>query len=116
MSEAGSGIELISRALGIEAGFFIGYSPGSTCVLPVLTAVGGITGLSPSPFILTGAFTGLASVSRSAGVLVLTIAAASVPEIDLQSFGSVLSLVLGSRRLYERRQLRQRSARQHAAA
>ena len=99
MAEAGAGIELISRALGIKAGVSIGYSPGSTYVLTFLTAVGGITGFSPSQFILTGAFTGLASVSRSGGSLVLTIAAASVPEIDLQSFGSVLSLVLESRRL-----------------
>jgi hypothetical protein len=68
--------------------------------------VGGISGFSSSQFNVMGTFAEKASIVQSDNSLVLQITGSSVPEIDPNSLGSVLALVLGSLGLLERRRLK----------
>jgi hypothetical protein len=76
-----------------------------------VTATSGITGFRPDQFLIeTGqfanGFTGSFSVVQQGSSLAISYSPSSVPEIDPNSLGSVLALVLGSLGLLERRRLR----------
>ena len=76
-----------------------------------ITATGGISGFSPDQFLIqtaqfANAFTGSFSVvQQGSNSLAISYSPSSVPEIDPNSLGSVLALVLGSLGLLERRRL-----------
>ena len=91
---------------GPLAGTPSGYDPASPYSLTFLTAAGGISGFSASQFDVMGAFAENASIVQSGNSLLLQIGASAVPEIDPNSIGSVLALVLGSLGLLERRRLK----------
>ena len=88
---------------GPLAGTPAGYDPTSPHSLTFLTAAGGISGFSASQFDVMGTFADRASIVQSGNSLLLQIGASAVPEIDPNSLGSVLALVLGSLGLLERR-------------
>jgi len=88
---------------GLLAGTPSGYDPASPYSLTFLTASGGISGFSASQFDVMGTFAEKASIVQSGNSLLLQIGASAVPEIDPNSLGSVLALVLGSLGLLERR-------------
>lgn len=76
-----------------------------------VTATGGISGFSPDQFLIdsaqfANAFTGSFSVVQQGNSLAISYSPAAVPEIDPNSIGSVLALVLGSLGLLERRRLK----------
>lgn len=76
-----------------------------------ITATGGISGFTPDQFVIeTGqfanAFTGSFSVVQQGSSLAISYSPATVPEIDLNSIGSVLVLVVVSLGLLERRRLK----------
>ena len=76
-----------------------------------ITATGGISGFSPNQFLIdssqfANAFTGSFSVVQQGNRLAISYSPSSVPEIDPNSLGSVLALVLGSLGLLERRRLK----------
>ena len=76
-----------------------------------ITATGGITGFAPDQFVIdtrkfANAFTGSFSVVQQGNSLAISYSPAAVPEIDPNSLGSVLALVLGSLGLLERRRLK----------
>ena len=76
-----------------------------------ITATGGITGFSPDQFLIqtaqfANAFTGSFSVVQQGNSLAISYSPSSVPEIDPNSLGSVLALVVGSLGLLERRRLK----------
>jgi hypothetical protein len=76
-----------------------------------ITATGGISGFSPSQFLIdsaqfANAFTGSFSVVQQGNSLAISYSPSAVPEIDLNSLGSVLALVVGSLGLLERRRLK----------
>jgi hypothetical protein len=87
---------------GLLAGTPAGYDPTSPYSLTFLTAAGGISGFSASQFDVMGAFAEKASIVQSGNSLLLQIGASAVPEIDPNSIGSVVALVLGSLGLLER--------------
>ena len=91
---------------GPLAGTPSGYDPTSPYSLTFLTAAGGISGFSASQFDVMGTFADRASIVQSGNSLLLQIGASAVPEIDPNSIGSVLALVLGSLGLLERRRLK----------
>ena len=91
---------------GLLAGTPGGYDPASPYSLTFLTAAGGISGFSASQFDVMGTFAEKASLVQSGNSLLLQIGASAVPEIDPNSLGSVLALVLGSLGLLERRRLK----------
>jgi hypothetical protein len=91
---------------GLLAGTPSGYDPTSPYSLTFLTAAGGISGFSASQFDVMGTFADRASIVQSGNSLLLQIGASAVPEIDPNSLGSVLALVLGSLGLLERRRLK----------
>ena len=91
---------------GLLAGTPSGYEPTSPYSLTFLTAAGGISGFSASQFDVMGTFADRASIVQSGNSLLLQIGASAVPEIDPNSLGSVLALVLGSLGLLERRRLK----------
>ena len=95
---------------GPLAGTPSGYDPTSPYSLTFLTAAGGISGFSASQFDVMGAFAENASIVQSGNSLLLQIEASAVPEIDPNSMGSVLALVLGALGLLERRRLKVRLA------
>jgi hypothetical protein len=88
---------------GLLAGTPAGYDPTSPYWLTFLTAAGGISGFSASQFDVMGTFDDRASIVQSGNSLLLQIGASAVPEIDPNSLGSVVALVLGSLGLLERR-------------
>ena len=88
---------------GLIAGTPAGYDPTSPYSLTFLTAAGGISGFSASQFDVMGTFADRASIVQSGNSLLLQIGSSAVPEIDPNSLGSVLALVLGSLGLLERR-------------
>ena len=83
-----------------------GYDPASPYLLTFLTAAGGISGFSASQFDVMRAFAEKASIVQSGNSLLLQIGASAVPEIDPNSLGSVVALVLGSLGLLECRRLK----------
>ena len=91
---------------GPLAGTPSGYDHTSPYSLTFLTAAGGINGFSASQFDVMGTFADRASIVQSGNSLLLQIGASAVPEIDPNSLGSVLALVLGSLGLLERRRLK----------
>jgi len=91
---------------GPLAGTPAGYDPTSPYSLTFLTAAGGISGFSASQFDVMGTFAEKASIVQSGDSLLLQIGDSAVPEIDPNSIGSVLALVLGSLGLLERRRLK----------
>jgi len=91
---------------GPLAGTPAGYDPASPYSLTFLTAAGGISGFSASQFDVMGTFAENASIVQSGNSLLLQIGASAVPEIDPNSLGSVLALVVGSLGVLERRRLR----------
>jgi hypothetical protein len=91
---------------GPLAGTPSGYDPTSPYSLTFLTAAGGISGFSASQFDVMGTFADKASIVLDGNSLLLQIGASAVPEIDPNSLGSVLALVVGSLGLLERRRLR----------
>ena len=91
---------------GLLAGTPSGYEPTSPYSLTFLTAAGGISGFSASQFDVMGTFADRASIVQSGNSLLLQIGASAVPEIDPNSLGSVLALVLGSLGLLERRRMK----------
>lgn len=106
MSSSGAGsITLdISAYQGGVAGTPTGYSGATTYDLPFLTALGGITGFSPSQFVISGSYASQASIVQSGSSLVLHLqGSAAVPEIDPTGMGAVLALVSGAFGLIERR-------------
>ena len=91
---------------GLLAGTPSGYDSASPYSLTFLTAAGGISGFSASQFDVMGTFADKASIVQSGNSLLLQIGASAVPEIDPNSLGSVLALVLGSLGQLERRRLK----------
>ena len=91
---------------GLLAGTPSGYDPTSPYSLTFLTAAGGISGFSASQFDVMGTFADRASIVQSGNSLLLQIGASAVPEIDPNSMGSVLALVLGALGLLEHRRLK----------
>jgi len=91
---------------GLVAGTPAGYDPAAPYSLTFLTSSGGISGFSASQFDVMGTFADKASLVQSGNSLVLQIGGIAVPEIDPNSLGSVLALVMGSLGLLERRRLK----------